>query len=340
MRHLLVSCTFFWLSTLPVFCQESPTQTATEPIATAKGPDAPVSTAQSSEEGKKEPKPSADQPPTPSKETTETKEPSSTKETTETKETELSGRRRRPVERRPLVGLGSVTNPKLPGQPWRIHDQMRPQPPKITPGGENRDPPSDALVLFDGTDLSLWCHRGSDGELFEPEWIVQDGYMEVTPRTGSLYTLDSFGSCQLHIEWSAPEVVKGNSQSRGNSGIKVMELFEVQVLDSFNNRTYSDGQAGSLYGQYPPLVSAVRPPGEWQSFDIFFEAPLSEEEKLIRPAFVTVIHNGVLVHHHRELAGATGARAPVYPVMAPAAPLMLQDHGNPVRFRNIWIRQL
>ncbi len=187
----------------------------------------------------------------------------------------------------------------------------------------------------------MWYHRGSTGEdLIEPKWKVQDGYMEITAASGSVYTLDSFGSCQLHIEWAAPEEVKGDSQNRGNSGIKLMERFEVQVLDSFNNRTYADGQAGSLYGQYPPLVSAIRKPGEWQTYDIIFEAPVMEEGKLIKPAYATVIHNGVLVHHHRELAGPTGIRPLNYQGTPPAAPLMLQDHGSPVRYRNIWIRRL
>ncbi len=240
---------------------------------------------------------------------------------------------------RKLPGVGSLTHPKLPGQPWRIHDLFRPHPPVVEPGADNRSAPSDATVLFDGNDLSHWCHRGGkEDELYEPRWKVTDGYFEVTSNTGSLYTLESFGSCQLHIEWASPAEVRGDSQGRGNSGIKLMERFEIQVLDSYNNRTYADGQAGSVYGQYPPLVNASRRPGEWQTYDIFFEAPVFEENKLIRPAYVTVIHNGVLVQHHREFAGPTGLRNPGYAPQPPAAPIMLQDHGNPVRYRNIWIR--
>lgn len=240
--------------------------------------------------------------------------------------------------RQRLPHIGSMKSENIPGQPWRIHDALRPRPVVVTPGASDSQPPSDAIVLFDGTDLSNWCHRGPEDELYEAEWKIVDGCLEVAPRTGNLYTIDSFGSCQLHIEWFIPEGTTGTSQGRGNSGIKIMERFEIQVLDSYRNRTYADGQAGSIYGQYPPLVNAVRRPGEWQTYEIFFEAPIFEDDKLKRPATVTLLHNGVLVQLHRELAGPTGARLPKYTTLQPAAPIMLQDHGNKVRYRNIWIR--
>ncbi len=245
----------------------------------------------------------------------------------------------KPVRKR-LPHIGSTNSPKIPGQPWRVHDAMRPRPPVVVPGEKNEQPPSDAIVLFDGSDLSNWCHRGDMEELYEAEWKIVDGCLEVAPRTGNLYTIDSFGSCQLHIEWMIPEGTQGASQGRGNSGIKLMEKFEIQVLDSYRNRTYADGQAGSIYGQFPPLVNAVRKQGEWQTYDIFFSAPQFENDKLVRPASITLLHNGVLVQLHRELTGPTGASLPKYSPMQPAAPIMLQDHGNKVRYRNIWVRSV
>ena len=247
-----------------------------------------------------------------------------------------------------LPGMGSVTSAPIPGTPWRVHDLFRPRPPTVTPGAVDSSKylgtaaPSDAIVLFDGTDLSQWAHRDAEDPavMYPARWKVQDGYMEVTPRSGSLYTIDSFGSCQLHIEWATPEQPRGSSQGRGNSGIKFFGLYEVQVLDSYDNRTYADGQAGAIYGQYPPDVNASRPPGEWQSYDILFNAPEFEGDQLVRPATVTVIHNGVALHHARELKGKTGASAPDYRFHPPAGQIMLQDHGNPTRFRNIWIRPL
>lgn len=242
--------------------------------------------------------------------------------------------------RKRIGHMGSLSSQKIPGQPWRIHDALRPRPALVTPGKSDSLPPSDAIVLFDGTDLSNWCHRGGENELFEAEWNIVDGCLEVEPRSGSLYTMESFASCQLHIEWMIPEGTAGVGQGRGNSGIKLMERFEVQVLESFGTKTYADGQAGAIYGQYPPLVNAVRKPGQWQTYDIFFKAPEFESEKLVRPASMTVVHNGVLVQLHRELPGPTGARLPEYTPLQPAAPIMLQDHGNRIRFRNIWIRSL
>jgi hypothetical protein len=204
--------------------------------------------------------------------------------------------------------------------------------------------PSDAVVLFDGTDLSNWAHAGPDGpdDMYEARWKVEDGYVEVTPRTGTLQTIDSFGSCQLHIEWQTPAKVVGSSQGRGNSGIKIMGVYEVQVLDSYKNRTYADGHAGAMYGQYPPLVNASRPPGEWQVYDIIFEAPRYDlEEQLIDPAYLTVMLNGIVVQHRRPFYGPTGGRmVQNYNFVSPTGPICLQDHGNPVRYRNIWVRPL
>ena len=244
-----------------------------------------------------------------------------------------------PIVRRELPNIGSLMNERIPGQPWRIHDATRPRPRKVTPPSENNAPPSDAMILFDGTDLSQWCHRSQD-ESYEPNWRIIDGVLEVRPGAGNLYSIDGFGSSHLHIEFRIPAEVHGVSQNRGNSGIKLMERFEVQVLDSFANRTYADGQAGAIYGQYPPLANACKPAGEWQTFEIFFTAPQFEEDSLVSPAYLTVIHNEVLVHYHRELPGPTGARLPHYTPLTPAAPIMLQDHGSPVQFRNIWIREL
>ena len=177
--------------------------------------------------------------------------------------------------------------------------------------------------------------------MYRPRWKVENGYMEVVGGTGSLHTIDTFGSCQLHIEWASPAPARGSSQGRGNSGIKLFGLYEVQVLDSFNNFTYADGQAGAIYGQFPPAVNAARPPGQWQTYDILFRAPEFADGKLQRPAILTVLHNGVMIHHARELKGvARAGRSPVYSSHPPAGHIMLQDHGNPVRYRNIWIRPL
>jgi hypothetical protein len=251
------------------------------------------------------------------------------------------GSERRKKEKKKLPSLGSTRNAKIPGQPWSIHDSRRPRPRPVLPGSTDSLPPQDAIVLFDGTDLSQWCHRGTDDELFEPMWRVENGYFEIEPHTGSIFTIDSFGSCQLHLEWHIPVRTQGNGQGRGNSGVKLMERYEVQILDSFKQRTYADGQAGAIYGQMPPQVNASRPQGQWQTYDIFFEAPVFEQGELIRRPHVTVIHNGILIHHHQEILGATGLNPGNRDAaVLPAAPIMLQDHSNPIRFRNIWIREL
>jgi hypothetical protein len=233
---------------------------------------------------------------------------------------------------------GFTDTPMLPNLPWHVHDPARPNPPVVTPGSGPGAAPSDAVILFDGKDLSKWSHRDRE-KLLAPTWTVRRGYFET--GKGSLHTRDSFGDVQLHLEWAAPSVVSGNSQGRGNSGIFLMGQYEIQVLDSYRNRTYADGQAAAMYGQWPPLVNAARPPGKWQTYDIVFEAPRFEDGKLVKPAFQTVIWNGVVVHNRKEAMGATVYRnVAQYTAHAPELPLMIQDHANPVRFRNIWIRRL
>jgi hypothetical protein len=199
-------------------------------------------------------------------------------------------------------------------------------------------PPSDAIILFDGTDHSKWS--GSSGDA---KWKVENGYMEVAPKAGSIRTRDKFADFQLHIEFATPAKVEGNSQGRGNSGILMNAIYEVQVLDSYDNPTYPDGQCGALYGQSPPLVNASKKPGEWQSYDIIFESPRwGEDKKLVKKANVTVIHNGVLLHHKREYLGDTPHRnnGNYDKPHAPEMFIELQDHNNPMRFRNIWLRSI
>jgi hypothetical protein len=226
---------------------------------------------------------------------------------------------------------------------WKIHDMNRPVPPVIDPGTSSTQdtpgrPPSDATILFDGTSLSKWQHK--DGT--PAKWKVENGYAEVAAKTGYIYTKQAFGDCQLHVEFREPTPPRGESQERGNSGVFLMGLYEVQVLDSYENKTYADGQASAVYGQYPPLVNASRPPGQWQWYDIVFHGPRFDAAgKLLRPARETVFHNGVLVQDNVELSGPTehGERPPYKPTPE-KLPLALQDHGDPVRFRNIWSREL
>lgn len=207
------------------------------------------------------------------------------------------------------------------------------EPAKVDPGKTNADAPSDAIVLFDGKDRSSF--EGGDG------WTVEDGVLTAGGK-GSVTTKEKFGDCQLHIEWASPSEVKSQGQGRGNSGVHFMGEYEVQILDSYNNDTYYDGQCASVYKQYPPLVNASRPPGEWQTYDIIFTAPRFYDDRSLKsPAYLTVIHNGVVVQNHVELQGATyWHKAPEYNKHAPTGPIILQNHGNPVRFRNIWIREI
>lgn len=238
-----------------------------------------------------------------------------------------------------LQGFEKQANPE-PEKKWKIHDPNRPLPPVVDPGpaGDPVPVPSDAIVLFDGKSLSQWT--GSKGG--PARWKVENGYMEVVKKTGSIRTARGFGDCQLHVEWSAPLPAEGKGQGRGNSGVFLMEKYEVQVLDCYKNNTYADGMTAAIYGQYPPLVNACRPPGEWQTYDIIFRRPhFAEDGSLIRPARMTVFHNGILVQDNVELMGPTAhkKREP-YKAHADKLPLSLQDHGNPVRYRNIWIREL
>jgi len=241
--------------------------------------------------------------------------------------------------------LGYTDTPMLPGTPYHVHDPARPHPAVVTPGAAAGEPPSDAIVLFDGKDLSEWreAHLGSANFVTNdpPQWKLENGYVEVVPGKGDMATKEKFGDVQLHIEWATPAEVKGNSQNRGNSGVFLQGRFEVQVLDSYQNPTYADGQAGAIYGQTPPLVNATRKPGEWQTYDIVFQAPLLHGDQLVTPAYETVFLNGVLVQNHREIIGPTVHRQLAKWVPQPAEDsLALQNHGTPVRYRNIWIRKL
>ncbi len=222
---------------------------------------------------------------------------------------------------------------------WKAHDLNRPAPMVVTPGQECGGAPSDAVVLFDGTDLAQW--QVPDGG--DAKWRIVDGAMESVPNSGFVESREEFGDCQVHVEFATPTTVQGDGQGRGNSGVFLMGEFEVQVLDSFENLTYSDGSAGSIYGQYPPLVNASKKPGQWQTYDIIFRRPRFEDEKLSTPARMTVLHNGVLIQDGSEAYGPTNWIVHhEYESIKDKTrgSLRLQDHGNPVRYRNIWVRPL
>ena len=223
---------------------------------------------------------------------------------------------------------------------WLAHDMKRPRPPVVTPGKLVLPvpPPSDAISIFDGTDLSKW----RDAEGGPAKWRVRDGYMESVPESGYIFSADKFGDVQLHVEWATPTPASGRGQGRGNSGIFLMGLYEVQVLDSYQNETYADGQAGAIYGQYPPLVNACLPSGEWQSYDIAFRrAHFHDDGTVARPARITVFQNGVLVQDNVTIWGpTTWLQHRPYERHPEKLPVSLQDHGNPVRYRNIWLREL
>lgn len=227
-----------------------------------------------------------------------------------------------------VLGLSGVVayaaNEYKSGIPW-------PEPVILDPGPVG-GPPADAVVLFDGTNLDAW--EGGD------KWEIKDGI--ATAKGGGITTKAGFGTCQLHVEWATPEEVKGEGQGRGNSGIYLMGKYELQILDSFNNKTYFDGQAGSIYKQKPPMVNASRKPGEWQSYDILFTAPKFDEQgNVTAKGYITVLHNGVVIHNHTELQGTTSyTEPPKYQKHPDKLPLNIQFHGNPVRFRNIWIREM
>ncbi|MGQ0646011.1 MAG: 3-keto-disaccharide hydrolase [Gemmatimonadaceae bacterium] len=239
----------------------------------------------------------------------------------------------------PVVAI-AATLPLGAQQPrrWKAHDTERPKPQVVTPGAAVGQPPSDAVVLFDGSGLGAWS--AEDGR--PPGWSVRDGYMETAAGAGAIRTKGGFGDVQLHVEWATPGRAEGRGQGRGNSGVIVMGKYEVQVLDSYRNETYTDGQAASVYGQYPPLVNASRGPGEWQSYDIVFRRPRFAANGVLQaPARMTVFHNGVLVQDNVELWGpTTWLQHERYAPHPDTLPLVLQDHANPVRYRNIWLRRL
>lgn len=241
---------------------------------------------------------------------------------------------------------GYTDTPILPGQKWHVHDPNRPYPHEVVPGKRDSDPPSDAVVLFDGSNLDHWYQTDNGdytGNPHAPKWLLEDHCIQVVGGTGYLFSKEKFGDCQVHIEWHEDANVQGEGQGRGNSGVFLMSRYEIQVLDSYRHATYADGQAGAIYGQWPPLVNPQRPPGEWQTYDIVFRAPKWDGNTLVSPAYETVFFNGVLIHDHQKLNGSTGHRG-VFPYenQGTEAPLALQDHGpgQPLRFRNIWVRRL
>jgi hypothetical protein len=230
---------------------------------------------------------------------------------------------------------------------WMVHDINRPVPPVVTPGQPSCDgkvgtAPSDAVVLFDDNDASKW--EGVKNPSGPFPWTVGNGYLETVKDAGYIRTKQKFGSCQLHIEFATPERVMGKDQARGNSGVFLMEMYEIQVLDSYNNRTYADGQCGALYGRAVPLVNACRKPGEWQTYDVIFHRPTFKDGKVDRKARFTIFQNGVLIQDNVELQGGTNWIGPHavtdYKPHGDKGSLSLQDHGNPVSFRNIWVREL
>jgi hypothetical protein len=231
--------------------------------------------------------------------------------------------------------LGYDDTPLLP-KGYHVHDGTRPQPGVVTPGVSG-GAPSDAIFVWDGKTLDQW-ESAKEGPA---QWDVSNGVLTVRPKTGDIQTREVFGSMQLHLEFASPTEVKGNSQGRGNSGVFLMGLYEIQVLDCYQNPTYADGTVGGVYGQYPPLVNAIRPPGEWNTYDIIWEAPVLNGVQVVRKAAVTVLLNGIVLHHRRKLLGITGHKdIYTYPPHDAKLPLKLQDHGDLVRFRNIWIREI
>lgn len=230
----------------------------------------------------------------------------------------------------PFCLSAQITDPKAT-EVWE------PEPRIVSPGNTNSAPPSDAIVLFDGSDLDAWEH----GDGSAAKWIVKDGMATVKPRTGAIKTKEAFGDCQLHVEWRAPSLIEGEGQGRGNSGVFLQERYEVQVLDSYNNRTYSNGQAGSIYKQSMPLVNAMRAPGQWQTYDIIYRAPRFNQDGIkVSSGTITVIHNGVLIQNNTEIKGSTEYIGLPKNIAHGDASIVLQDHSNPVSYRNIWVRKL
>ncbi len=250
-----------------------------------------------------------------------------------------------------VLGLCSYAAKEI--KKYVVHDKTRENPKVVTPPKRIGQPPSDAIVLFDGEDskekedkTSEWISEKDGGKV---KWNVENGYMEVVRKTGGIRTKKSFGNCQLHIEWYTPEGIdpKITDQKRSNSGVFLMDRYEIQILDSYtkdnykDNKTYADGQAAALYGQHPPMVNACKKPGQWQTYDISFLKPLFDENgKIVRKARVTILHNGVVVHNNIEIEGTTSHKKKAAYKPHDSGHIRLQDHGNPVRFRNIWIREL
>jgi hypothetical protein len=238
---------------------------------------------------------------------------------------------------KPKVEYGYDDTPLLPNSPWRVHDRKRPQAPMVSPGtaGQTLLPataPSDAVVLFDGKDLSQWQGGNEKG--------IEAGAINIL-KTGELASKQSFGDCQAHVEWATPAKPDGGAMSWGNSGVLLLGKYEVQIIESHDSHIYADGNAGALYGQYPPLVNPTRKPGEWQTFDIVFVAPKFDGGKLVKPAYFTVFYNGVLVQYHRASLGPMKHKVlATYDSQETTGPLRLQQHGSAVRFRNIWVRPL
>jgi hypothetical protein len=231
-------------------------------------------------------------------------------------------------------GLGYTDTPRLPNSPWRVHDRNRPQPPMIAPGAAVQrpvPPPADALVLFDGKDLSQWEGGNPKG--------IENGTINIL-KTGQIQTKRHFGDCQLHVEWVTPKTPE-NNMIWGNSGVFMLGKYELQIIESHDSRIYADGIAGAVYGQTPPLVNASRKPGKWQSYDIVFTAPKFDGSKLVKPAYFTVFWNGILVQDHTPSLGPTRHKeVAVYDSRETTGPILLQLHGSAVRFRNIWVRSL
>jgi hypothetical protein len=251
----------------------------------------------------------------------------------------LAARQAQPPAAQAPAPTGYKDTPMQPNGKWHIHDDDRPRPVVIKPGAFAGLPaPEDAIVLLgSGSDLSKWQMQDGGGPV---TWPIENGVL--ASGKGFIRTKeDDFTDYQLHVEFATPSEVKGNSQGRGNSGVFLNGVFEIQVLDSYNNKSYADGQASAMYGQYPPMVNASRGPGEWQTYDIMFTSPRFAGGKVETPATVTVLHNGVLVHNGRAFWGPTAHKLnPPYEASNAHGPIGLQDHGNPVHFRNIWIRKI
>ncbi len=246
----------------------------------------------------------------------------------------------RPEVEKPLMTGGETRFLEDASGRWGVHDVNRPAPPVVTPFTQAGKAPSDAIVLFNGTDLSQWTNPSGG----PAKWVVKADYMEAVRDSGPIKTKQRFGSCQLHVEFATPARVQGRGQGRGNSGVFLQDNYEIQVLDSYDNATYPDGQCAALYGRSVPLVNVCAKPGEWQSYDIIFHRPLFDGDRVTRKATFTVLQNGVLVQDHVVLSGGTGWRGSSaisnYEAHEDKLPISLQDHGNPLRYRNIWVREL